>query len=131
MPGASRWRRALKLFTPCFIISDYQYYEFRAIDRALTDAEQADVAKLSSRVDLSPHRAVFTYSYGDFRGAPEKLLAKSFDAMLYLPNWGSRWLYFRFPRKLISPEALAPYCVDDCISTSTSGDFVVLRHHHQ
>lgn len=107
-------------------MSEYQYYEFQAIDRALTEAEREEVAELSSRVNLSPHRAVFKYNYGDFRGDPKKLLAKSFDAMLYIANWGSRWLYFRFPRKLVTVEALAPYCVDDCISTFKSGDFVVL-----
>lgn len=71
-------------------MSEYQYYEFQAVDRSLTDAEREEISALSSRVNLSPWRAVFTYSYGDFRGDPEKLLAKSFDAMLYLANWGSR-----------------------------------------
>lgn len=107
-------------------MSEYQYYEFQAIDSALTDAEQKEVASLSSRVQLSPVRAVFTYSYGDFRGDPKKLLAKSFDAMLYLANWGSRWLYFRFPRKLVPVESLTPYCVKDCISACQSGNYVIL-----
>ena len=107
-------------------MSEYQYYEFRAIDRALTVGEQAEVAKLSSRVDLSPHHAVFTYSYGDFRGDPVKLLTKHFDAMLYLANWGSRWLYFRFPRTRVASEALNLYGVNDIIVTSTKGDHLVL-----
>jgi hypothetical protein len=107
-------------------MSEYQYYEFQALDRALTDEEQADVARLSSRVELSPHRAVFTYSYGDFRGDPVKLLAKYFDAMLYLANWGSRQLYFRIPQTLVKESALAPYCVADAIFTQTSGEHVIL-----
>jgi hypothetical protein len=107
-------------------MSEYQYYEFQAIDRALTDAEQADVAKLSSRVDLSPHRAVFTYSFGDFRGDPVKLLTKYFDAMLYLANWGSRQLYFRMPQTLVKESALAPYRVADAIFTKAIGDHIIL-----
>lgn len=89
-------------------MSEYQYYESQAIDRPLTEAEQAAVSRLSSRVDLSAHRAVFTYSYGDFRGDPVELLAKCFDAMLYLASWGSHWLYFRLPRKIVTREMLAP-----------------------
>ena len=107
-------------------MSEYQYYEFQAIDRALTQSEQDAVAGLSSRAEVGPFQAVFTYSYGDFRGNPEKVLAKYFDALLYLANWGSRWLYFRFPKQLITKESLAPYCVADLISIRESDDFVIL-----
>ncbi len=107
-------------------MSEYQYYEFQAIDRALTDQEQDEVARISSRVDLSPYRAAFTYNYGDFRGDPIKVLAKYFDAMLYITNWGSRWLYFRMPRTLVTPKALAPYCVQDVVFTSRTGGHVLL-----
>lgn len=44
-------------------MSEYQYYEFRAIERPLTTAEQNAVARLSSRVDPHPTRAVFVYNY--------------------------------------------------------------------
>ena len=35
-------------------MSEYQYYEFQAIDRPLTPKEQQAVAQLSSRVDPHP-----------------------------------------------------------------------------
>jgi hypothetical protein len=41
-------------------MSEYQYYEFQAIDRPLTPEEQAAVARLSSRTEPHPWRAVFT-----------------------------------------------------------------------
>ena len=63
-------------------MSEYQYYEFQTIDRHLTDEEQAALSQLSSRVEISSTRAVFTYSYGDFRVSPEQVLAKYFDAMV-------------------------------------------------
>jgi hypothetical protein len=63
-------------------MSEYQYYEFLAIDRPLTAQQQAVIRQLSSRVQLSSTGAVFTYSYGDFRGQPLDVLAKHFDAML-------------------------------------------------
>ena len=42
-------------------MSEYQYYEFQAIDRPLTPEEQEAVARLSSRVAPHPRRTVFVY----------------------------------------------------------------------
>ena len=50
-------------------MSERQYYEFQTIDRLLTEAERAEVEELS------------------------------FDAGLYLANWGTRRLMFRFPNE--------------------------------
>jgi hypothetical protein len=47
---------------------------------------------------LTPTQAVFTYQFGDFHGRPEKVLEQYFDAMLYLANWGTKRLMFRFPK---------------------------------
>ncbi|MEH2078268.1 MAG: hypothetical protein V7K57_28380 [Nostoc sp.] len=45
-------------------MSEYQYYEFQALDRPLTASEQASISSFSSRVQLSTTNAIFTYSYG-------------------------------------------------------------------
>ena len=71
-------------------MSEYQYYEFQAIDRPLHESEQAEISRLSRRVALTPRQAVFTYSYGDFPSNPITVLTKYFDAMLYLANWGTK-----------------------------------------
>lgn len=63
-------------------MSEYQYYEFQAIDRPLTPEEQGYVRTLSRRVEPTPVQAIFTYSYGNFRGDPLDLLETHFDAML-------------------------------------------------
>lgn len=70
-------------------MSEYQYYEFQAIDRPLTPEEQQAVARLSSRVEPHPRCAVFTYSWSDFPGDSADILGKYYDAMLYMANWGS------------------------------------------
>ena len=108
-------------------MSEYQYYEFQAVDRRLTAEEMAEVGRLSSRTDPTPTRAVFTYSYGDFRGNPEDVLAKYYDAMLYLANWGSKQLMFRFPQSALDAEALVPYCLGDFITTSVSGEYLIVN----
>ncbi|MDN3512793.1 MAG: hypothetical protein NG747_00150 [Candidatus Brocadia sp.] len=48
-------------------MSEYQYYEFRAIDRPLTEAQKSRISALSSRARVTPHMASFVYNYGDFR----------------------------------------------------------------
>lgn len=107
-------------------MSEYQYYEFQAIDRPLDVAEQAEISRLSRRVALTPRQAVFTYSYGDFPGDPVGVLEKYFDAMLYLANWGSKQLVFRFPRSVVDADTLAPYCFPDVISTAVTENAVLL-----
>ncbi|HWH68175.1 MAG TPA: hypothetical protein VNT26_02265, partial [Candidatus Sulfotelmatobacter sp.] len=108
-------------------MSEYQYYEFQAVDRPLTPEEQDKVASLSSRVQLTASSAVFTYNFGDFRGNPERILEAYYDAMLYLANWGSKQLLFRLPRKLVQLADLQPYCVEDVVSTRQSGDYAILN----
>ncbi|MCA2552896.1 MAG: hypothetical protein IM466_03885 [Microcystis sp. M04BS1] len=107
-------------------MSEYQYYEFQAIDRTLTQEERAAISQLSSRVKPTATSAIFTYSYGDFSGSPEKILAQYFDVMYYIANWGTQQLMFRFPKSLIDREAIEPYCVKYCISLSFSEDWAIL-----
>jgi hypothetical protein len=107
-------------------MSEYQYYEFQAIDRPLTQEERAAICELSSRVKPTATSASFTYSYGNFRGDPKQVLARYFDIMYYIANWGTQQLMFRFPTSLIDREAIKPYCIDDYISLSFVGDWAIL-----
>ena len=54
-----------------FTTSEYQYYEFRAIDRPLTETQKSKISALSSRARVTSHTASFVYNYGDFKGNPE------------------------------------------------------------
>ena len=113
-------------------MSEYQYYEFQAIDRPLTLEEQQAVARLSSRVDPHPWRAVFTYSYSDFPGDPKKVLARYYDVLLYMANWGSYRLMFRFPKAPVELDRMRQYTVktlgypSDAITCSTVGEYAIL-----
>ncbi|MDY7078341.1 MAG: hypothetical protein SXV54_15600 [Chloroflexota bacterium] len=114
-------------------MSEYQYYEFQAIDRPLTPEEQQAVAELSSRVSPHPWRAVFTYSYGGslYRRA-ENVLVKYYDAMLYLANWGSRQLMVRFPKVLVDSDRMRQYNLEttdypsDIIQVDIQGEYAIL-----
>jgi hypothetical protein len=52
-------------------MSEYQFYEFQAIDRPLSPKDQKYVQSLSSRVKLTASNVQFLYNYGDFRSKPE------------------------------------------------------------
>ena len=80
-------------------MSEYQYYEFRAIDRPLTDQEIASLRAISGRAHITSASFVNVYNYGDFRGDPEALMEKVFDAFLYVANWGTHSLMLRLPKR--------------------------------
>jgi hypothetical protein len=71
-------------------VSEYQYYEFAAVDRPLTTREQAEQRSLSTRADITATSFVNTYRWGNFKGDPSKLMERYFDAHLYLTNWHPR-----------------------------------------
>jgi hypothetical protein len=52
-------------------VSEYQYYEFRTLDRPLTAEQQQRLRALSSRAEISATRLINVYSFGDFRGTRE------------------------------------------------------------
>ncbi|WP_246264515.1 hypothetical protein [Acrocarpospora pleiomorpha] len=66
----------------------YQYYEFLALDRPLTDRQQAEVRALSTRARITATGFTNDYQWGDFGGDPNKLMERYYDAHLYYANWG-------------------------------------------
>ncbi len=107
-------------------MSEYQYYEFRSIDRPLSARQLDELRRISSRAQITPTSFVNVYHFGDFRGDPDKLIDKYFDAFLYLANWGTRWLMMRIPQKLLSPETAAAFQGGNCLSIRQRGNHVVL-----
>jgi hypothetical protein len=107
-------------------VSEYQYYEFLAIDRPLDDDEQAEVRSLSTRARITATSFVNEYHWGDFRGHPKLLMESYYDAHLYVANWGTRRLMFRLPCGLLDPDVVEDYCVDDQVDAWIADEFVVL-----
>lgn len=106
-------------------MSEFQYYEFRALDRSLTQEEMDEVQELSSRARVTSMSAVFTYNYGDFKGDAKKVVDRYFDMMLYTSNFGAKELYFKLPKSLVNVEALRAYthkndCAVEVIPTKNS-----------
>jgi hypothetical protein len=106
---------------------EYQYYEFHAIDQPLSADDQEYVGSLSSRVRMAPRYAIFTYSFGDFRGNPLELLSQCFDVLFYQSAWGTTQLALRFPAGTIDTQQIEPYCIGNSIDVFTEGDYTILN----
>jgi hypothetical protein len=90
-------------------MSEYQYYEFQAIDRPLDEADREALRALSSRAKITSASFANEYNFGDFRGDPAKLMERWFDLHLYLARWGSRRLMIRWPARMIDRLRLADF----------------------
>lgn len=66
------------------------------------------------------------YAWGNFKHSAEEVLARYFDAFLYMANWGSRRIMFRFPAHLFDTTAFKPYYQEWGITWKTIGDVAVL-----
>jgi len=108
-------------------MSEYQYYEFQAIDRPLGQKEMAELRALSTRARITPTSFVNEYHWGDFRGDPDRLIKKYFDVFFYFANWGTRRLAFRLPRTMIDEEAARSYCAGNSMTLRTAAKFAVLN----
>lgn len=65
-------------------MNEYQYYEFQAIDRPLTEPEMAELRAHSTRARINPTSFVNEYSWGSFKGDEAAWMEKYFDAFLRL-----------------------------------------------
>lgn len=90
-------------------MSEYQYYEFQAIDRPLTKAEQEMLCDLSARARITATSFTNHYEWGDFKGDPKRLMESCFDLHLYFANWGTRRLMMRVPKRLIDRRGLGAF----------------------
>ena len=70
-------------------MSEYQYYEFRTINRQLSAAERTAVSKLSSHGNTTATSFSVDYRWGDFKHDVDEVLAKYFDSFFYIANWRS------------------------------------------
>lgn len=83
-------------------MSEYQYYEFQAIDRLLDRGVREELRSISSRARITATSFTNHYEWGDFKGDPRKFMERWFDLHLYLSNWGVRRLMMRVPKRLLS-----------------------------
>ena len=91
-------------------MSEYQYYEFQAIDRPLTTVEMRELRSYSTRATITATNFINHYEWGSFKGDEDAWMAKYFDAFLYLANWGTHVLKLRWSSTVLPPAIVRLYC---------------------
>ena len=107
-------------------MSEYQYYEFQAIDRALTAEEMSKLRTYSTRARITPTSFVNHYSWGSFGGDEDKWMERYFDAFMYYANWGTHILKLRLPSSLLDAKTANEYCSSDSVFARENAGRVVL-----
>ncbi|MBL8878531.1 MAG: hypothetical protein JNG88_05365 [Phycisphaerales bacterium] len=90
-------------------LSEYQYYEFLAIDRPLSAADMRWLRSLSSRAHITATSLTNTYHWGGFKGDPHELMNRCFDAHVYTSNFGIRRLMLKLPADASERCAMKAY----------------------
>ncbi|MGH8738884.1 MAG: hypothetical protein ACREVC_16130 [Burkholderiales bacterium] len=112
-------------------MSEYQYYEFQAIDRPLTQSQMRELRGFSTRAKITPTRFVNEYHWGNFKGDPAAWIEKYFDAFYYYANWGSRHFMLRLPGRLLDYGIARRYCRGDSALARRKGRHVILEFHSE
>jgi hypothetical protein len=107
-------------------MSEYQYYEFQAVDRPLTPQEMADLRAISTRARITPMQFQNVYHWGDLKAEPLALVEQYFDAFVYVANWGTRQFMLRFPRGLLDARTAGAYAIDGWLDIHTGGEWLIL-----
>ena len=107
-------------------MSEYQYYEFQAIDRQLTERQMRELRAISSRATISRTRFSNFYTYGDLKANPRDLLVQYFDASLSFAHWFYVELAFRFPKTAVDVRELRRYAAGQSLDVHSTGGNVVV-----
>ncbi|MEZ4576545.1 MAG: hypothetical protein R2875_00615, partial [Desulfobacterales bacterium] len=107
-------------------MSEYQYYEFLAIDRPLSPKQMAELRALSTRAHITPVSFTNEYNWGDFKGNPDKLMQRYFDAHVYVANWMTAVFMVRLPKATLSREMVNAFTVSPFLEfKATKKDWIV------
>lgn len=103
-------------------MSEYQYYEFAAIDQPLTRAEMAELRTVSTRAVISPSGFVNHYEWGNLKAEPADWMRRYFDAFVCTANWCSCRLALRVPLAIFSKAELKPYATKYALTIEAGGE---------
>ncbi|MBL7076750.1 MAG: hypothetical protein ISS31_04695 [Kiritimatiellae bacterium] len=111
-------------------MSEYQYYEFVALDGPISDEGLRYAEGCSSRAEVSRVHWRNEYNFGDFGGSVERLL-QHYDAHFYIANWGSVRFALSFPEGVLDPETIEPYVHgheqhEDTLTTGSNGSRTIV-----
>jgi len=113
-------------------MSEFQYYEFLAIDRPLTPGEKAELRQLSTRARITASSFITVHHWGNFKGSPSRLMERYFDAHVYWAYWGTAVFMLRLPLEALVKETTDALTEDDCLwFKATPTHWIVTWHREE
>ncbi len=115
-------------------MSEYQYYEFVALDGPISHEGMKYAEGCSSRAEVSRVHWRNVYNFGDFRGSVERLL-QHYDAHFYIANWGSVRFAVALPEGALARNAIEPYAngheqYENTLTVDSNGERTIVRWEH-
>lgn len=107
-------------------MSEYQYFEFAAIDRPLTAGEMAALRAVSTRAVITPSGFVNHYEWGGLKADPLDWMRRYFDAFVYLADWAHCRFALRLPHEMFGKAELKPFGVKQSLTIDASEDHWIL-----
>ena len=107
-------------------MSEYQFYEFLAMDRPLTDHQMKELRPVSSRAEITQTSFTVVYNYSDLRGDPLKLLERHFDVFVYVANWGTHRISVRLPARVLEQDNLERYIRGEQVTARKAGQHLII-----
>lgn len=117
----------LSPLAPRDLVSEYQYYDFRAIDCPLTKKEMTALRSISTRAAITTTSFTNHYEWGDLKANPSKLLEKYFDTFVYVANWGTHEFYIRLPQESVDYKLLKAMAPGETVRVRKTARFVIVE----
>lgn len=108
-------------------MSEYQYYEFIAIDEPLTPKQMAELRACSSRASITPTSFVNDYQWGDLKGDPIDWMRRYFDAHVYVANWCTCLLCLRVPKSAFDAGTFRAFKTEAAFSVTQTKTYWLLE----
>ena len=99
-------------------MSEYQYYEFLAVDEPLSAKQMAELRSISTRASITPTSFINEYHWGDLKGDPVDFMRRYFDAHVYVANWCACWLFLRVAKDTFDAKSLQSFETQSAFSIS-------------
>jgi hypothetical protein len=107
-------------------MSEYQYYEFAAVDRPLTRTEMAQLRAVSTRAQITPAGFVNHYEWGDLKADPSDWMRRYFHAFVYTANWCSCRLALRVPLATFRKAELKSFATRHTLTIEASTEHWII-----
>lgn len=107
-------------------MSEYQYYEFVAVDRPLSSQDMSRLRSISTRARITPVSFTNEYQWGDLKANPTDLMERYFDLHVYVANWGSAVFMARLPKDALTKKVARTFSTRNFLDVASTASGWIL-----